>query len=141
MWRPRFCCSSRMTGAITASPEQFPAVLAANFNARDLAALVDGYTADAVMDMGGGQRFAGHDNLRLALENFLAPGPPITTRYASHVEAGDTALVLFSWAIKGTASDGSAVDMGGNAIDTLRRDASGRWRQLIDLPFGAQATN
>jgi len=45
--------------------------------------------------------------------------------------------VLFDWGIEGNAPDGTSVNMGGTAIDLLRRDADGVWRQLVDLPFGA----
>lgn len=125
-----------MTAAITTSPATFADDFATNFNARDLDSLVDNYTADAVLDLGGGQRLAGHAQVRSALANFLAAGLPIATTPIDHAVSGDVALVRFNWSINGTAPDGREVAMGGSAVDILRRDQDGRWRQAIDFPFG-----
>jgi ketosteroid isomerase-like protein len=50
--------------------------------------------------------------------------------------AGDIALLIVDWSMRGTARDGSAVDMGGTATDVVRRGADGRWRYVIDNPHG-----
>jgi ketosteroid isomerase-like protein len=47
----------------------------------------------------------------------------------------ELALVIADWAIKGTAADGSDVDLRGSTADVLRR-GSGGWKLAIDNPFG-----
>ncbi|HVE68215.1 MAG TPA: DUF4440 domain-containing protein [Solirubrobacteraceae bacterium] len=52
------------------------------------------------------------------------------------VESGDTALVLNRWTLRGTAPDGTPVEMGGLSADVLRRAGDGAWRVAIDDPWG-----
>ena len=118
----------------------FANAFAANFNRRDIDAIASFYTDDAVMDLGDGQTFRGRDAIRAPLTNFLSAGLPIAVTPRSYAETGDTAVVVFDWVIAGTAPDGSAVKIGGTAVDVLRREHGG-WRQLIDLPFGGSASN
>jgi ketosteroid isomerase-like protein len=48
---------------------------------------------------------------------------------------GDIALAIAEWAIKGTAADGSDVDLQGRTADVLRKGHDG-WKFAIDNPFG-----
>ena len=118
------------------NPADFPQMFKARFDARQLDALVAGYADDAALDLGGGNVFRGHQAIRLALTNFLAPGLPIAVTPRHTLVTGDHAVVLFDWTIKGAAPDGTPVEMGGGAVDALRKDADGEWRQVLDLPFG-----
>ena len=98
--------------------------------------MVSFYATDAVLDLGGGNVFAGHNAIRTALANFLAPKLPIAVEPHTLTVSGATAVVTFDWAIRGIDPEGKPIAMAGRAVDVLRRDADG-WRQLIDLPFGA----
>lgn len=124
--------------SLASSPAAFAEAFAANFNRRVLEQLAFGYADDAVMDLGGGQRFEGREAIRAPLGNFLAAGLPISVIPRFHAENGDLGIAIFDWSIIGAASDGSAVNISGRAVDVLRRDRDG-WRQLIDLPFGASS--
>lgn len=123
--------------SLTLNPAAFAETFQANFNTRNLDILVNGYAEDAVLDLGGEQSARGHKEIRTVLENFLAAGLPIVVKPHRATVTGDHAIVVFDWSITGAAPDGSPVAMGGTAIDLLRKDANGTWRQLIDLPFGA----
>ena len=125
-----------MTGISTSEPSDFPDVFKANFDAKRIDAIVGGYADDGVLDLGGGNVFRGRDQIRLAIANFLAPGLPISVARRRTLVTGDHAVVLFDWSIKGQAPDGSPVEMGGAAVDVLRREHDGVWRQILDLPFG-----
>lgn len=124
----------------TRDPAEFTQIFKRNFDAKRVDAIVSGYSTQAVLDLGNGQVFRGRDQIRLAIENFLAPGLPIevTQRHVQRTE--DDALVLFDWSIHGVAPDGSAVQLAGAAIDVLQREADGVWRQVLDMPFGQAAT-
>lgn len=121
---------------VARDPKDFGAVFAANFNARDLDGLVGNYTADAVMDLGGGNVLVGRDQIRQALVNFLAPGLPIAISQRRVLVSGGTAYVSMDFAIEGNGPDGKSVKIGGTTVDVLRREADGVWRQCLDLPFG-----
>ncbi len=117
-------------------PNEFAAAFAANFNARQIDALVSNYTVDAAMDLGGGNVMRGREQIRQALANFLAPGLPIKVSPRRVLVSGDTACVSMDFAIEGNDPDGQPVKIGGTTVDILRREADGIWRQCLDLPFG-----
>ena len=125
-----------MTTERTLNPEAFPEVFERRFNARDIGPLISGYAPDAVLDLGAGQRASGHREIRGVLEGFLASGLPIKTTPRHATVNGDLAVVTFDWNIKGASPDGQPIDIGGAAVDVLRRDPDGEWRQIIDMPFG-----
>jgi ketosteroid isomerase-like protein len=54
------------------------------------------------------------------------------------IEAGDLALYLGRWTLRGTDPAGKSVMLGGESADILRRHADGRWLIVIDNPWGAQ---
>ncbi|MFD1532559.1 hypothetical protein [Pseudonocardia aurantiaca] len=58
-------------------------------------------------------------------------------REQAELLAGFTpALLVVDWSLRGTAPDGTSVDMSGTAADVVRRDPDGTWRYLVDNPFG-----
>jgi ketosteroid isomerase-like protein len=120
----------------TTDPAEFPNVFKANFDANLLDVIVAGYAEDGVLDLGGGNAFRGREQIRLAISKFLAPRLPIGVTPRKALVTGDHAVVLFDWSIKGLAPDGSPVEMAGAAVDVLRREDDGVWRQILDLPFG-----
>ena len=74
--------------------------------------------------------------MREALAAFLAMQPKMQRHGSQFVIAGDVALVLTRWTLDGSAADGSAIQMRGEATDILRRQADGNWRVVIDNPWG-----
>lgn len=125
-----------MTAQSTTDPADFPANFKANFDAKRIDIIVAGYAEDAVLDLGGGHVFRGREQIRPAIANFLAPGLPIMVTPRKTLVTGGQAVVLFDWSIKGQAPDGSPVEVGGGAVDVLRLENDGVWRQILDLPFG-----
>jgi ketosteroid isomerase-like protein len=57
-----------------------------------------------------------------------------TTRHA--YVSGDIALLVVDWSIAGTSRQGYPLDLRGTATDVVRRGADGRWRYVVDNPFG-----
>jgi len=50
--------------------------------------------------------------------------------------AGDIAMVSSKWTLKGTAPDGTAVDLSGESVEIVRRQGDGTWKFIIDSPWG-----
>ena len=123
---------------LTMEPENFLTSFNENFNSGELDRVAAGYTPDAVMNLGGGTLLRGPEQIRGALQNFLATKLPMTVSLISQTTTGDTSVVIFDWRIEGNGPDGNRVDLGGRAVDVLRKGADGVWRQLLDLPFGAE---
>jgi uncharacterized protein (TIGR02246 family) len=106
---------------------------------RDLDAMVELYEPDATFAPHPGESVTGRDAIRSALLGFLAVQPRMTGAIEKVLRAGDTALVANRWTLRGTAPDGSAVEMGATSADVLRRRADGSWAIVIDDPWGVTA--
>ena len=105
----------------------------------DLDAVMELYEPDCAFAPQPGQTVTGHDDIRAALESFLAVKPRMEGTIEKVLEAGDTALVTNLWRLSGTAPDGSPVEMAATSADVLRRRPDGSWGIVIDDPWGAAA--
>ena len=104
---------------------------------RDLDAMMELYEPDAAFAPRPGDSVTGHDEIRAALEAFLAVKPRMEGTIEKVLEAGDTALVTNSWRLTGIAPDGSPVRMEATSADVLRRRPDGSWGIVIDDPWGS----
>jgi ketosteroid isomerase-like protein len=71
-----------------------------------------------------------------AHQHLLRFGLPLTARTRHAYVADDIALLIVDWSMQGTGPQGHPVDLRGTAADVIRRGADGRWRYVIDNPFG-----
>ena len=106
-------------------------------NEADIEGALALYDDDAVFSVQPGQVVRGRDEIRSALEGFVALEPTLTGEIVKVLETNDHAIVFNGWTLTGTAPDGSPVEMGGTSADVLRRDERGEWKVLIDDPWGA----
>jgi uncharacterized protein (TIGR02246 family) len=116
-----------------ATIKRFSELLAAG----DLDAMLELYEPDAAFAPQPGATVSGRDEIRAALESFLAVKPRMEGTIEKVLEAGDTALVANRWRLSGTAPDGSPVRMAATSADVLRRRPDGSWGIVIDDPWGA----
>lgn len=111
-------------------PNEIPAAFAAAFNARDIEALLALYADDAVL-IADGSAEVPRSGLRSALEGFLGLPGPISMSLKRAVISAETAVVVAEWSLPN--------GMTGTTADVVRREADGRWRYVIDAPFGIKA--
>jgi len=78
---------------------------------------------------GAAARISAHNHL-------LGFGLPMRARNRRVYVADDIALLLVDWSIAGTSRQGYSIDLSGTATDVARRGPDGRWRYVIDNPFG-----
>jgi uncharacterized protein (TIGR02246 family) len=95
------------------------------------------YEPDAAFMPEPGRVVSGRGAIRKALENFLALRPAMTGSIEKEVIAGDTALVVNDWTLRGTDPEGAEVRMAAKSADVLRRRDDGSWAILIDDPWGS----
>jgi uncharacterized protein (TIGR02246 family) len=76
----------------------------------------------------GAARIAAHRHL-------LGFGAPMTAAVRHAYTAGDLALLVVDWAVRGSGPRGP-VELSGTAADVARRGADDRWRYVIDNPGG-----
>ncbi|MFE0819673.1 YybH family protein [Streptomyces sp. NPDC058847] len=119
-------------------PEEVPAVFAERFNSGDAVALAEVYEDSAVLVPQPGTPVAGPD-LRAANGRLQELGVLISVRPRHVYRSGDVALLIVDWVIDGTGREGQAVPVEGTATDIARQGSDGRWRYVIDNPFGTGA--
>ncbi|GHD34442.1 hypothetical protein GCM10010313_81080 [Streptomyces violarus] len=119
-------------------PEDVPAVFAERFNSGDATALAQVYEDAAVLVPQPGMLVTGPD-LHAANGRLQKLGVPVSVRPRHVYRNADLALLIVDWAIDGTGPDGQAVHVEGTATDVARRGSDGRWRYVIDNPFGPRA--
>ncbi|OSP44588.1 DUF4440 domain-containing protein [Streptomyces sp. 13-12-16] len=124
--------------ALAERPEEVPAVFAERFNSGDAAALAQVYEEAAVLVPQPGAPATGPD-LHAANSRLQRLGVPIEVRPRHVYRSGDVALLIVDWVIDGTGRDGQTVHVEGTATDIARRGPDGRWRYVIDNPFGTRA--
>ena len=118
------------------SPEEVLERFAELMGRGELEAALALYEEEAAFVPEPGKLVHGKAAIGAALEAFVALSPTLTGTIEKVVPAGDTALVINSWELKGTDPEGNEVAMGAKSADVLRRQADGTWRILIDDPWG-----
>ncbi len=116
-------------------PAELHSLFTQAFNAGDVEALLDLYEPEAIFIPEPGQTAKGRDAIREAFGPFFALKLPLTIETASAVETDDgLALLEAVWSSRGTAADGSDVDLSGRSSEVARRQPDGRWLYAIDDP-------
>jgi ketosteroid isomerase-like protein len=106
-------------------------------NQGDLDRAVAAYEAGAVLVAQPGQLARGSIQIREALAGFIVLQATLETETRELIEAGDVALYVSRWSLRGTDPTGKPVAMAGESADVLRRQQDGRWRIAVDNPWGA----
>ncbi len=107
-------------------------------NRRDLERAIGAYEPGAVLLVQPGQPARGSIQLREALAGFIALKPTLTSETQEVIEAGNVALYVSRWNLRGTDPAGKPVAMAGESTDVLHRQEDGRWLIAVDNPWGVQ---
>ncbi|MCM1942822.1 DUF4440 domain-containing protein [Streptomyces sp. G3] len=124
--------------ALADRPEEVPAVFAERFNSGDASALAQVYEDAAVLVPLPGTPVTGPES-HAANGRLQRLGVPISVHPRHVYRSGDVALLIVDWVIDGIGREGQAVHVEGTATDVARRGSDGRWRYVIDNPFGTRA--
>ena len=103
----------------------------ARFAAGDLDGLMELYEDDAVFTNARGAH-VGSEAIRTVIAGYLSTGASIVMNESVAFEAGDLALVHWSWTMN--FPDGRVAE--GATAEVLRRQGDGSWRFIIDNPDG-----
>lgn len=119
-----------------------PAELHSHFvhalNAGDLDGLLALYTDNSYLLPTDGGEAHGSKQIRAAFCVLVALRPVLQFNTRRIVDHGDFALLSADWVMRGTAPDGSPVEMAGRSMEVARREADGHWYYLIDDPTGGE---
>jgi uncharacterized protein (TIGR02246 family) len=121
------------------TPEHIHRVFEDTFNAGDLDGLMELYEPDAALIAQPGSLADDREQIRAALQGFLALKGRITLDTKLVVTVGDLAYLANTWSLSGTGPDGSPVTLGATTAEVARRQPDGSWRYVIDNAWGDQA--
>jgi uncharacterized protein (TIGR02246 family) len=121
------------------TPEQVHRVFEDTFNAGDIDGLLELYEADAALIAQPGSIAHGSEQIRAALQGFLALNGRITLDTTLVITVGELAYLSNTWSLSGTGADGNPVVLGATTAELARRQADGTWRYVIDNAWGDQA--
>jgi ketosteroid isomerase-like protein len=116
--------------------ERHTAAFAAAFATGSSAVVDRFYEPTALMIPEPGIVLSSAAERRAALDHLLGYGVPLVAATRTLHVTGDIALSVVDWSMRGTARQGFPLDLSGRSADVLRRGTDGRWRYLIDNPFG-----
>ncbi len=117
-----------------ATPEDMAEAFVQRFNARDGAGLLALYTDDAVFTFDGVNFARGTDQIKGALDGFLASPMTLRGKYESVIVAGDVAMCSLRWEMLNAEG---WIDQDGVSVEVLKRGGEGVWRFAIDDATGA----
>jgi len=117
------------------TPEQVYQMFAQALNAGDLEMLMTLYEPDAVLVVQPGQTVSGHEQVREALQGYIALKGTITMAKPGIVQGADLAFLTARWSLEGTGQDGQPITLGGITGDVVQRGADGAWRLALDNPM------
>jgi uncharacterized protein (TIGR02246 family) len=121
------------------TPEQIHRLFEDLFNAGDIDGLMELYDPNAALIAQPGSVAQGSEQVRAALQNFLALKARITLDTKLVVTVGDLAYLSNTWSLRGTGPDGDPVALGATTAEVARRQADGTWRYVLDNAWGDQA--
>jgi uncharacterized protein (TIGR02246 family) len=118
------------------TPEQIHRMFETAFNDNDLDGLMALYEPDAVLVPQPGSVARGTEEVREALQRYLALEGRITLDTKLVVTVGDLAYLSNTWSLDGTGPDGHPVTLGATTAEVARRQTDGTWRYVIDNAWG-----
>ena len=121
------------------APEQIHQLFESAFNAADIDSLMELYESNAALIAQPGSVDHGSEQVRAALQGFLALKGRITLNTKLVFTVGDLAYLSNTWSLNGTGPDGNPVALGATTAEVARRQADGTWRYVIDNAWGDQA--
>jgi ketosteroid isomerase-like protein len=121
------------------TPEQIHQLFESAFNAADIDGLMGLYESNAALIAQPGSVDHGSEQVRAALQGFLALKGRITLNTKLVFTVGDLAYLSNTWSLNGTGPDGNPVALGATTAEVARRQGDGTWRYVIDNAWGDQA--
>ena len=113
-------------------PEDVIPSLVERFNSKNLDAMLELYSPEAVFVSNDGRVITDRNEFGAQFQRDMNLGAPLKASVRHVFVGGDTAQIVLDWSIDGTGPDGRPMHMHGTASDIMRRGADGVWRYIID---------
>ena len=106
-------------------------------NSGDLERMLALYEPEAVLAPRPGEQAHSLGEIRAALHELLSLGGEMESRNVWCIQVGELALLRGEWRLRGTAPDGSPLELASRTAEVVRRQPDGSWLYVIDHAFDA----
>ena len=118
------------------TPEELLNRVTECMNSKDLNAFVSLYEPEGSFIDEAGENFNGAERIREKIKGYMDMNGKLENTVRRIIPAGNVVLAYSDWTFKASGPDGSPVNLGGTAIDVLRKQSDESWLIVIDNPWG-----
>ncbi|WP_458743243.1 YybH family protein [Candidatus Nitrosocosmicus sp. T] len=118
------------------TPEELLNLVTEYLNSKDLDSLVSLYESEASFIDESGENINGIEKIREKMKGFMDMNGKLESTIRKIIPAGNIVLAYSDWTFKASAPDGTPINLGGTAIDVLRKQSDNSWLVVIDNPWG-----
>jgi ketosteroid isomerase-like protein len=118
------------------TPEGLLSSQVEEFNKGNMDFLMTSYEKNVCFASKPGQVVIDKESIRRAFQGFIDTGGKLEAKAKRVLHAGDLALLITEWSIKGTEPDGKPINLTGRGTIVLRRQSDGTWLMVIENPWG-----
>ena len=118
------------------TPEELLNRVTECINSKDLDGFGSLYESQASFIDESGENINGAENIREKMKDYMNMNGKLESTVRKIIPAGNIVLAYSDWTFKATAADGTPINLGGIAIDVLRKQSDNSWLIVIDNPWG-----
>ena len=118
------------------TPEELLNRVTECMNNKDLDAFVSLYEPEGSFIDESGENFNGTERIREKIKGYMDMNGKLENTIRRVIPAGNIVLAYSEWIFKASGPDGTPINLGGTAIDVLRKQVDNSWLIVIDNPWG-----
>ena len=118
------------------TPEELLNAQVEEFNKGNIDFLMTLYDKDACFASKAGQVVNDKKSICRAFQDLIGTGAKLDAKTRRVLYAGNLALLINEWSIKGTETDGTQISLAGRGTIVLRRQSDSNWLMVIENPWG-----
>ena len=118
------------------TPKELLDLVTEYINKKDMDAFLSLYEQEASFIDESGENINGIEKIREKIKEYMNMNGKLESTVSKIIPAGNIVLAYSDWTFKASGPDGSPVNLGGTAIDVLRKQSDNTWLVVIDNPWG-----
>ncbi|HKU83161.1 MAG TPA: nuclear transport factor 2 family protein [Candidatus Nitrosocosmicus sp.] len=118
------------------TPEELLNRVTESINNKDLDSFILLYEPEASFIDESGENINGTEKIREKIKGYMDMNGKLESTIRKIIPAGNIVLAYSDWTFKASGPDGNSVNLGGTAIDVLRKQSDNSWLVIIDNPWG-----
>ncbi|MDF0680687.1 MAG: nuclear transport factor 2 family protein [Candidatus Nitrosocosmicus sp.] len=118
------------------TPEELLNRVTECINSKDVDSFISLYEPEASLVDESGESINGREKIGEKIKGYMDMNGKSESSVIKVIQAGDIVLAFRDWTYKASGPDGTPINLGGTAIDVLRKQSDNTWLRVIDSPWG-----